>query len=226
MLKKLKTSALLTTAAIAFTAPTMAYQAGDILLRAGTATVSPESKSDDLNDLAGAQASANDNTQLGISGTYMITDQIGVEVLGATPFTHDLEGKGGLAGADIGEVKHLPPTISAQYYPLEPSSKLQPYVGAGLNITVFFDEKIGADVPALGYEEIELDESIGLAIQAGVDYEINEQVFVNASIMYAKIGTTATLKDTTGNDGALGSETSVDYDLDPMVYRLNVGYKF
>jgi len=220
MLKKLKTSALLTTAAIAFTAPTMAYQAGDILLRAGTATVSPESKSDDLNDLAGAQASANDNTQLGISGTYMITDQIGVEVLGATPFTHDLEGKGGLAGADIGEVKHLPPTISAQYYFLEPTSALQPYVGAGLNITVFFDEKPGADVAA--YDELSLDESVGLAVQAGIDYKINEQVFVNASAMYAKIGTTATLKDSTGTEPTL----TVDYDLDPMVYRLNVGYKF
>ena len=220
MLKKLKTSALLTTAAIAFTAPTMAYQAGDILLRAGTATVSPESKSDDLDQLAGAQASANDNTQLGISGTYMITDQIGVEVLGATPFTHDLEGKGGLAGADIGEVKHLPPTISAQYYFLEPTSALQPYVGAGLNITVFFDEKPGADVAA--YDELSLDESVGLAVQAGIDYKINEQVFVNASAMYAKIGTTATLKDSTGTEPTL----TVDYDLDPMVYRLNVGYKF
>ena len=220
MLKKLKTSALLTTATIAFTAPTMAYQAGDILLRAGTATVSPESKSDDLDQLAGAQASANDNTQLGISGTYMITDQIGVEVLGATPFTHDLEGKGGLAGADIGEVKHLPPTISAQYYFLEPTSALQPYVGAGLNITVFFDEKPGADVAA--YDELSLDESVGLAVQAGIDYKINEQVFVNASAMYAKIGTTATLKDSTGTEPTL----TVDYDLDPMVYRLNVGYKF
>jgi len=220
MLKKLKTSALLTTATIAFTAPTMAYQAGDILLRAGTATVSPESKRDDLDQLAGAQASANDNTQLGISGTYMITDQIGVEVLGATPFTHDLEGKGGLAGADIGEVKHLPPTISAQYYFLEPTSALQPYVGAGLNITVFFDEKPGADVAA--YDELSLDESVGLAVQAGIDYKINEQVFVNASAMYAKIGTTATLKDSTGTEPTL----TVDYDLDPMVYRLNVGYKF
>lgn len=226
MLKKLNGSTLLLTSAMVLSTPAMAYEAGDILMRVGTATVAPESTSDDLNDLAGAQASANDNTQLGISGTYMITNNIGVEVLGATPFTHELTGKGGLAGADLGEVKHLPPTISAQYYPMEASSKLQPYVGAGLNITVFFDEEIGADVPGLGYEEIELDESIGLAVQAGVDYEINKDMFVNASVMYAKIGTTATLKDTGGTAGALGTETSVDYDLDPMVYRVNFGYKF
>ena len=222
MLKQLKTSAFLTTAALALSAPTMAYQAGDILLRAGTATVAPESKSDDIDQVAGAQASANDNTQLGISGTYMITDQMGIEVLGATPFTHKLEGKGGLDGADIGEVKHLPPTVSAQYYFLEPTSAVQPYVGAGLNITVFFDEETGADVEGLGYDKLSLDKSIGLAVQAGVDYKINDQVFVNASVMYAKIGTTATLEDSSGTEPDL----TVDYDLDPFVYRLNVGYQF
>lgn len=227
MLKKLKTSALLTTAAVALSAPTMAYQAGDILLRVGTATVSPESQSDGIDQAATESVSANDNTQLGISGTYMITDQIGVEVLGATPFTHDIDAKGPtLGGTPVAEIKHLPPTISAQYYFMDPSSALQPYVGAGLNITVFFDEKLSDELVAAGYEEISLDESIGLAVQAGVDYKINEQFFVNASVMYAQIGTEATIDDTTGNDGAFGQQLTVNYDLDPMVYRLNVGYKF
>lgn len=225
MLKTLKTSALLTSAAIALSAPTMAYQAGDILVRAGAATVSPESTSDDIDLVAGQAVEANSNTQLGISATYMITDQLGIEVLGATPFSHDIEAKAGTLnapGAAIAEVKHLPPTISAQYYFLEPSSAVQPYVGAGLNITVFFDEETGAGAEGLGYDEISLDESIGLAVQVGVDYKINEQVFVNASAMYAQIGTTATLEDSTGT----AADLTVDYDLDPMVYRVNVGYKF
>lgn len=222
MLKKLNTSALLLSSAIAMSAPTMAYEAGDILLRVGTATVAPESISDDVDLIPGAQASANNNTQVGISGTYMITSNIGLEVLGATPFTHELKGKGGLAGADIGEVKHLPPTVSAQYYFMDSTSSVQPYVGAGLNITVFFDEESGSTVKSLGYDKLELDESIGLAVQAGIDYNINEQIFVNASAMYAKIGTTATLSDSSGTASTL----NVDYDLDPMVYRVNFGYKF
>jgi outer membrane protein len=227
MLKKLKTSALLTTAAVALSAPTMAYQAGDILLRAGTATVSPESKSDGIDQAATESVSANDNTQLGISGTYMITNQIGIEVLGATPFTHDLEAKGPtLGGTPVGEVKHLPPTVSAQYYFLEPTSALQPYVGAGLNITVFFDEEVSSEIKAAGYNDISLDSSVGLAVQAGIDYKINEQFFVNASAMYAQIGTEATIKETSTGSGVFGSKLTVNYDLDPMVYRLNLGYKF
>lgn len=218
MLKKLNGSALLLTSAMVLSTPTMAYEAGDILMRVGTATVAPESTSDDVDQVAGAQASANDNTQLGISGTYMVTNNIGVEVLGATPFTHKLTGKGGLDGVNIGEVKHLPPTVSAQYYFMDSQSALQPYVGAGLNITVFFDEKVHSDLNA-SYQKLDLDESVGLAVQAGIDYNINDEMFINASAMYAKIGTTATLEGTAGT-------LTVDYDLDPMVYRVNFGYKF
>jgi outer membrane protein len=227
MLKKLNTSALLLSSAIAMSAPTMAYEAGDILLRVGTATVAPESKSDDLKGIAGEAVSANDNTQVGISGTYMLTSNIGIEVLGATPFTHDIKAKGGtLNGTPIAEVKHLPPTVSAQYYFMDNTSALQPYVGAGLNVTVFFDENLTTEMKGAGYEKVSLDSSVGLAVQAGVDYSFNENMFVNASAMYAQIGTTATIDDTSGNDGAFGSQVVVDYDLDPMVYRVNFGYKF
>lgn len=218
MIKKLNAPVLLISSAMLLSAPAMAYEAGDILMRVGTASVNPEKTSDDVDQVAGAQASANDNTQLGISGTYMVTDKIGVEVLGATPFTHKLKGKGGLSGTNIGEVKHLPPTVSAQYYFMDNESAFQPYVGAGLNITVFFDEKVDSDLNG-AYQDLDLDESVGLAVQAGVDYSINENMFVNASAMYAKIGTTATLKGSAG-------ELNVDYDLDPMVYRVNFGYKF
>lgn len=218
MLKKLNTSALLLSSAIAMSAPTMAYEAGDILMRIGTATVTPESTSNGIDQDASLKVSADDNTQMGISGTYMITNNIGVEVLGATPFTHKLTGKDGLSGVNVGEVKHLPPTVSAQYYFMDSTSALQPYVGAGLNITVFFDEEVDSDLSA-NYQTLSLDESIGLAAQAGIDYTINDQMFINASAMYAKIGTTATLEGTAG-------KLTVDYDLDPMVYRVNFGYKF
>ena len=221
-MKKLNAPILLISSAMMLSVPVMAYEAGDILMRVGTASVNPEKKSDDIDEVPGQAVKANDNTQLGISATYMITDNIGVEILGASPFTHDITAKAGTLGApgaDLGEVKHLPPTISAQYYFMDKTSAIQPYVGGGLNITVFFDEKAGKDAKALGYDKLDLDESFGLAVQAGIDYNINENMFVNASAMYAKIGTTATLTGTAG-------ELHVDYDLDPMVYRVNFGYKF
>ncbi len=72
----------------------------------------------------------------------------------------------------------------------------------------------------LGYTKIKLDNSLGLAAQVGVDYQINKKWFLNASAMYADISTEATLT------GPGATTLNVDYDLDPMVYRVNVGYKF
>ena len=227
MIKKTHASALLlSTAVLTLPTPTLAYEADDVLLRVGLATVTPESKSDDIKQAAGEAVTADDNTQLGFSGTYMVTNQIGIEVLAVTPFAHDIEAKGGtLDGTSIAEIDQLPPTVSVQYFFLDPTSDIQPYLGAGLNITLFFNEELSSELKAAGYKEITLDDSVGLAVQAGIDYKINDQIFLNASVMYAKISTEATIKENNDN-GAFGPKLTVNYDLDPMVYRLNIGYKF
>src|SRR5690606_42037804 len=75
---------------------------------------------------------------LGLNFAYMLTDKVGVELLAATPFSHDV----GVTGVldKLGSIKHLPPTVSLVYYPLDNGSAFQPYVGAGVNFTCFFDE--------------------------------------------------------------------------------------
>ncbi len=161
-----------------------AYDASDWTLRFGTATVDPVSESDDLDQLAGAQVSADTDTQLGFSGTYMFTSNWGIEILAATPFSHDTEGKGTVIdGQDIGSVKHLPPTVSAQYFFLDAQSQWQPYVGLGLNYTTFFSEEAGDGAKAIGYDKLELDDCFGLAASFGVDYNFTENWGINASIM-------------------------------------------
>lgn len=196
-----------------------AYNAGDKLVKFGAASVNPESTSDGLDQNANAMVSADDEVQFGISGTYMVSDKLGIELLAASPFKHELTGKGDLAGADIGTIKHLPPTLSAQYYFMGSQNNFKPYVGAGLNYTIFFSEDVGSDLSA-NYSDLELDDSVGLTAQIGFDYQLNSKWMVNASAMYADIDTTATLK------GSGVDTLTVDYDLDPVVYRLNVGYKF
>ena len=198
-----------------------AYNAGDKLVKFGAASVNPESLSDDIDQIPGEAVTADDEVQFGISGTYMLSSKVGVELLAASPFSHELTAKGGtLDGAEIGSVKHLPPTLSAQYYFLGSQSKFKPYVGAGLTYTTFFSEDIGSGAKGLGYNDIELDDSFGLSAQIGFDYQVSDKWLLNASALYADIDTTATLK------GASVSNLTVDYDLDPIVYRLNVGYKF
>lgn len=211
----------LSTTLFALPVAVFAYDQGDILVKFGVASVDPQSDSDDIDQVAGASVSADDNMQLGISGTYMFSDKLGLELLAATPFSHDITGQGSVVdGADIATIKHLPPTLSVQYYFLGSQNGFKPYVGAGLNYTVFFDEDAGAGARGLGYDDVDLDDSFGLAAQIGFDYQINDRWMLNASVMYADINTTATLK----GDGV--DDLTVDYELDPMVYRLNAGYRF
>ena len=145
MYKSLFTASLL---ALAIAAPiAQAHQAGDIIVRAGAITVDPHEDSGNidhavLGKVAGSGAPLNSDTQLGLNFAYMVTDNFGIELLAATPFSHDVGVKGmpgafaGLNGK-LGSLKHLPPTISAVYYPLDKSSAFQPYVGVGINYTWF-----------------------------------------------------------------------------------------
>ena len=131
--------------ALAIAAPSVqAHQAGDIIVRAGAITVQTHESTSgvkgDRGDLDGVnwggKATLNNDTQLGLNFAYMITDNWGVELLAATPFSHDVKIKGSSlapANGKLGSFKHLPPTLSAVYYPLDSKSAFQPYVGAGIN---------------------------------------------------------------------------------------------
>lgn len=211
--------------AMALAAPfAHAYQAGDIILRAGAATVDPHEDSSALKlngATLGGQATVDSNTQLGLTGTYMLSDNLGVGLLAATPFEHSVgvKGLGGLDG-DLADIKHLPPTLTLQYFPLDKSSRLQPYVGAGINYTTFFDEDLTSQREAQGFSNLELDDSWGLALEAGVDYMLSDSLLLNASVWYLDIDTTAT------TDLAGAGQVKVDVDIDPFVYMVGLGYKF
>jgi len=211
--------------ATALAAPlAQAYQAGDIILRAGAATVDPHEDSSALKlngATLGGQATVDSDTQLGLTGTFMLTDNLGIGLLAATPFQHQVGVKGlGALDGKLADIKHLPPTLSLQYFPLAASSRLQPYVGAGLNYTTFFDEDLTSQRESQGFSNLELDDSWGLALEAGVDFMLTDNLLVNATVWYLDIDTTATA------DLAGAGQVKVDVDIDPWVYMVGLGYKF
>ena len=227
MRKTLFTASLL---AVALAAPlAQAHQAGDIIVRAGAITVDPREDSGDINhavlgDVAGSKATLDSNTQLGLNFAYMVTDKIGIELLAATPFSHDVGVKGmpgpyaGLNGK-LGELKHLPPTLSVVYYPLDSKSAFKPYVGAGINYTWFFDDKLSSEAEGKDFSGLDMKDSWGLAFQVGADYMLTDSLMINAQVRYIDI-------DTTGTTSLSGDKVKVDVDVDPMVYMVGLGYKF
>lgn len=197
---RIKSAALIAGIIAATAGQAMAYEAGDVVLRAGIANVNP----DVSDNTAVGVLDVEDNTQLGLTATYFLAPTLGVQVLAATPFKHDITA----AGADLGSTKHLPPTVTLQWYP-SISGNIHPYVGAGVNYTMFFEDDIpGAD--------LELDDSVGLALEAGVDIDLGSNLVLNAAVWKIDINTDVSL-----NGSNLG-----ELEIDPLAVMVGVGYKF
>lgn len=195
-----------------------AHETGDYFLRVGVAQVAPDASS---GTVLGGGVDVDDATGLGFSGTWFYSPNIGIELLAALPFEHDIVGAGALNGVDIGTTKHLPPTLSVQYYPLT-GKKFQPYIGIGLNYTTFFDSNTSDTLDAAlnGSTDISLDDSTGVAFQLGADLQLSEKWYLNAAVWKIDIETTADISV----NGAHAA--SVDVTIDPIVYMLGVGYAF
>lgn len=184
-----------------------AHQAGDWLLKVGVSNVSPKSDNGTLANGA-VKLDVKGNTRPSFSLTYMATEHVGIELLGALPFQHKLNSNLG----HIGDTKHLPPTLSLQYHIL-PQSTIQPYVGVGLNYTHFFNTRSAG---ALQGENLKINNSWGLAAQVGVDISLNKNWFLNADVRYINIRP----------DVKLNGQSIGKAKINPWVTTLGVAYRF
>ncbi|UYG02396.1 outer membrane beta-barrel protein [Halomonas sp. LR3S48] len=200
------TAGLAATAALA-SSQAFAYNQGDFITRVGVAHVDP--KSDNGSLVNGAiDVDVRSDTNLGFTLGYLFHDKLGIELLAALPFKHDIE----LNGVEAASTKHLPPTLTLQYYPLGGTgSQLQPYAGVGLNYTHFFSEEI--DIEGV---DLDLDSSWGLAGQLGLDVRLDDNWGINAAAWYIDIDTDA------GLNGTDVGKVSID----PWVFMAGVSYRF
>jgi len=203
------------------TGSALAYEAGDIIARAGWAHVAPDTDSDEFSNFPGAKADVDDTDSLGLTFSYLFTDNIGVGVLAAYPFETDIEGDGTISAVEkVGDTKFLPPTVTLQYH-FNTGSNFHPYIGAGINYTYFWDEDT-SDAPFNG-SDLDLDNSWGFAGEAGLDYTFKNDYLVSAQVWYIDIETTADSSGAAGNPALAGK---ADVDIDPWVFMLGVGKKF
>ena len=186
-------------------APALAQEKGDMLLGLGLGWVEPGDGSNTI--LPGGKVSADGAASLTVTFEYFIADRVGIELLAAWPFSHDLE----LGGNKIGETNQLPPTLSLQYY-FTNKSRITPFVGAGINYTYFFDEEL--DGP--GAPSLDLDDSWGYALHAGADFAISERSALRADVRYIDIET----------DANVGGVDIGNVDINPWVFSLAYMLRF
>lgn len=239
MSKTINTVVALSVAGLAamLAAPAAMAEKGDWIIRGGATMVDPKSSSLNLGDIddgevviaTNAKLKVDDATSFGFNVTWMMTDSLGVELLAAYPFTHDvnlcatIEGESGCG--KFAEVDHLPPTLSLVWR-FMPDSAFQPYVGAGINFTMFSDEKFTSelqevlDLIGLTDADLELDDSTGFSVHFGADWFFNENWLINGEIRYLDIQSDA--KVTVEGE----SDTIGEVKIDPMVYSIMIGYRF
>ncbi|WP_421418570.1 OmpW/AlkL family protein [Pseudoalteromonas lipolytica] len=195
----------------------------NLSVNVGAINVNPDNDSSKINEAPTLGLRGDDNTQMGITIDYAFNDNWVLELVAATPFSHDVQGTGGLAGNKIADIKQLPPSLIAQYHFLDSTYKFRPFVGVGINYTTFFDEQPSAALKAtLGTNDVEvkLDDSFGFAAQAGFNYMMNENWGLHGMVALIDIDTDATVYA----DGAKALTSTVE--IDPVVTMLGVKYKF
>ncbi|MCD8449959.1 outer membrane beta-barrel protein [Tenacibaculum dicentrarchi] len=143
--------------------------------------------------------------------TYFFTENIAAElILGTTQ--HDVKATATTLGnVNLGDVWLLPPTLTVQYH--FTGMKFRPYVGAGVNYTIFYDANPGAVI------DVDYDNAFGYAAQLGFDYDLNDTWFLNVDAKYIGLST-----DVTVNAGI--ATVTADVDINPILVGFGVGMRF
>lgn len=147
--------------------------------------------------------------------TYFFDKNWAAELILGTA-NHDVKAVSTAAGdIKLGDVWLLPPTLTLQYH--FDAETVRPYLGAGLNYTIFYSVDEGPVADSVDY-----DSSFGFAFQGGLDFDLDDKWFLNIDAKYILINTDATIDATS----ALGATVGADVDINPLVVGLGVGMKF
>ena len=212
--------------AVALALPGQAFaKAGDVQVKLLGTLVAPDGKIKDvkldrIGLPAGTQTKADDNMVPTLAVEYFVADNISLETIAGVT-QHDVDGRGALAGAGlVSDAKIVPATLTLKYH-FGKDGGVQPYVGAGPSYFIFIDEKPGATAVALGATRQKMNDTFGVALQAGIDVPVNDKglaVTFDAKRYFLRptatwyAGTTDVLK--------------TRHKLDPWVISAGVAFRF
>jgi outer membrane protein len=136
--------------------------------------------------------------------SYFFNKNMALELVLTVPQKHTLS-----SGSDaIGTLKHLPPTLMAQYH--FDAAGFKPYVGAGINYTRFSSVNIAG-----GAVTLEKD-SWGPALQVGVDIPLSGNMYFNIDVKKVLIRT----------DVFAGAANVGTFKVDPVLVGMGLGWRF
>lgn len=203
---------LIAAAALACAAAAPAY-AGDFVVRARVLQLDPANQNTADAVITTDSVSVNTKYIWEIDASYFVTPNVAFELIATTPQKQTVS----LGGTKIGTLRHLPPTLTAQYHFAPTNPVVRPYVGFGVNYTHFSAVNLNAQ-PVLGSDTpLDIDRhSWGTAIQLGADFPINDKLSVNVDFKKIDIRTRV----------YAGSTKLGTVKVDPVLFGVGIGYRF
>lgn len=152
--------------------------------------------------------------------TYYFTKNIAAELILGTSKHEVVAVNTALGNLDLGRVMLLPPTLNLQYH-FYPTKNLKPYIGAGLNYTIFYDEGQGKGRNA-AITNVDYDNNLGYSFQLGFDYKINDKLYWNVDVKKVYLNT-----DVEVGAALPAGQVYVpaDVDLNPWLISTGIGFK-
>ncbi|MAZ75681.1 MAG: hypothetical protein CMH31_00080 [Micavibrio sp.] len=200
-------------ATTAFSAPVMANDLGDIWskerFQIRLRAIDVIADGDGSVTQNGLKTDVENSITPEIDLTYFFTKNIAAELIAATA-KHEIDA----GNFNLGEAWILPPTLTLQYH-FTPDNKFSPYVGAGLNYSLFYGENNGN-----GFNNLNVDGGVGYAVQAGFDYWLSDNWGINFDAKYVNLDV-----DVDVNLGATPLNAN-DVDLDPLILGAGISYRF
>jgi outer membrane protein len=176
------------------------------LVRVRAVNLNTADKSDPVGGVgASDRLTVSDKTIPEFDVSYFFTPNLAAELVLTYPQKHKVY----LDGTNIGSFKHLPPSLLLQYH-FTPDAPLKPYVGAGINYTTLSKVRLLNGAASLEHD------SVGLVLQAGVDYAIDKQWSLNFDVKKAQIR----------SDVMIGGAKASRVKVDPLMIGVGVGYRF
>ena len=176
------------------------FTAGSLLVRARAVHLDSANK-----DSTGLNLSIDNKTLPEVDFTYFFSPHLAAELVLTVPQKQRVYA----GSAQIGTLKHLPPTLTLQYH-FNHASGIKPYVGAGVNYTRF------SSVDLLGGGADLKRSSVGLAFQAGVDFPLSKNLYLNVDVKKVYIKT----------DVIAGGNNIGTFKVDPVLVGVGLGWRF
>ena len=203
------------TMAVLLTAGHAAAQSN--VVKVGVAQYTTNSRTNGISGIGvppGADVETGDATTLILEYERLLTPHLGIELAIGIPPRIEARATGSVAflGDDVFSARSVSPVIGLTWHFGEPGDKWRPYAGMGLNYTKFIDieSRLASDV--------EIEDSVGWAVKAGVEYSISPRWGLFASV------TAMDVKSKIVASGATVLQSTIDFR--PVVYALGAAYRF